>query len=151
MGISWVEGFNLIGSDNVQAELILLNCERHYKDNPIDLHFIYNSLIKLYYKERDQKVDALDKCINYCLKDIALFPKFEKAYIAEHTHRGVAPKIPRIPSFQQLAIIYEKQGKYKQALQICKRASEFGLHDNTKGGFEGRINKLEKKISQLKL
>ncbi|MBU8768274.1 hypothetical protein [Cytobacillus oceanisediminis] len=148
MGISWVDGSNLIGSDNVQAELILLNCESQYKDNPIDLHFTYNSLIKLYYKESDKKQDALDKCVNYCLKDIALFPKFQKAYIAEYTHRGVTPMIPRIPSFQQLAIIYEKQRKYKQALQICKRALEFGLHDNTKDGFEGRIKKLEKKISQ---
>lgn len=45
----------------------------------------------------------------------------------------------------QLTIIYEKDEKLQEAIDVCNFAIKHGLMDGTKGGFEGRIKKLEKK------
>ena len=55
-----------------------------------------------------------------------------------------------VPSFQRLAIIYENQDKYAEAIEICKLALNYGLHDNTKADFKGRIEKLAKKALKIK-
>lgn len=115
----------------------------------IDRHFTYNQYIELYYKQRDKGPEYLEKCIEYCKKDIELFPKFKEAWIKcevtkEEKAAGYTFNL-RIPSFERLAIIYEKQGKIDEAIEICKKAIEYGLHDRTKGGFQGRLNRLYKK------
>ena len=109
-------------------------------NNPIDLHFSYNYLIKLYYKLRD-KNDYLEKCIDICKKDINLYENKlkNKSFFKE--------KDVRIPSYKRLAIIYEKQGKFEKAIKICQKAINHNLRDNTKQGFEGRLKKLKKKVN----
>lgn len=118
----------------------------------IDKHFTYNHYIELYYKQRDKGPEYLEKCIEYCKKDIELFPKFKDAWIKcevtkEEKAAGYTFNL-RIPSFERLAIIYEKQGKIDEAIEICKKAIEYGLHDGTKGGFQGRLNRLYKKLTK---
>ena len=54
----------------------------------------------------------------------------------------------KIPSFQRLAIIYEKKGEYKKAIDICKKAIKYNLRDTSKAGFEGRLERLEKKLNK---
>ena len=54
--------------------------------------------------------------------------------------------MPRIPSFKRLAIIYEKQERYEEALDVCDQALEIGTTDGTKGGFEGRKERIRKMI-----
>ena len=49
----------------------------------------------------------------------------------------------RFPSFQRLAIIYENQGKYEEAIKICELALKLNLKDGTKTGFKGRIKRLQ--------
>lgn len=57
--------------------------------------------------------------------------------------------LPRIPSFQQLVILYEKSGRYQEALDICNLALRNNLKDTTKGGYEGRIEKIQKKMENI--
>ncbi|EGL82061.1 Tetratricopeptide TPR_1 repeat-containing protein [Caldalkalibacillus thermarum TA2.A1] len=166
----WIEAMYYISKDPKKAERLLLESEKEnsLKTNSrqiIDLHFTYNHLIELYYKQRDKREDALDKCIHYCKLSIELYPEFEKAQIEEdlqliknayHFNPEEMDKClkeykytkPRVPAFERLAIIYEKQGKYKEAIDICDKALEYGLHDKTKGGFEARKNRLLKKMEQ---
>ena len=56
-------------------------------------------------------------------------------------------EVPRIPSFKRLAIIYEKQDQYADAIAVCDRALESGTTDGTNGGFEGRNNRLRKQLN----
>ena len=42
--------------------------------------------------------------------------------------------------------LYEKQGKYQEAIDVCKLAIAYRITDATKTGFEGRIRRLEKKM-----
>ena len=144
--LSWVDTQYI--SDPKQKEAELLKIERNTND-VISLHFTYNQLIDLYYKQRDEWENALENCKKYCIKSIEHTPKFlskdkrdhEKLYDGERAE--YTP--PLIPSFKRLAIIYEKEKRYGDAIEVCKKALRFNLRDGTKGGFEGRIQRLKKK------
>ena len=123
------------------AERILLKALDAKGGSPSDRHFVYNSLIDLYYKQRDERDDAIEKCIVHCSEDIASIDAFLSGWEQEH-----GGPLPRIPSFKRLAIIYEKQGKYDAALDVCEQALQRGLEDGTKGGFEGRKQRILKKM-----
>ncbi len=136
----WMEGNNLIFDKKYKkAEKLLLKALKTRDDHPIYRHLTYNALIELYYKLRDEREDALDKCIFFCKKDIEFLPSSLKAFEDDD---GL---IPRYPSLTRLAIIYEQQGKYEEAISICELALKNGLVDSTKSGFSGRIEKLKKK------
>lgn len=109
-----------------------------------DKHFIYNDLIDLYYKQRNDRDDAIDLCIKYCKKDIEIAGRFLGVQKRKY---GSDTDLPRMPAFKRLAIIYENQEKYEKAIEICEKALDKGLDDNTKGGFEGRKDRLEKKLA----
>lgn len=53
----------------------------------------------------------------------------------------------QVDAFKYLAMLYEKQGKFKEAIAVCDEAiSTKATYDGTKGGMEGRKNRLEKKV-----
>ena len=81
----------------------------------IDAHFFYQETAESYYKQRNERVDAIELSITYCNLDIELFPKYSKKLIEEF---GM---IPNITTFKRLAIIYENQNKYDLAIDICKK------------------------------
>ena len=70
-----------------------------------------------------------------------MFPKYVKPMQIEFSC------IPRITTFQRLAILYEKAGQYKEAIEICNLAIKYGLTESTKGGYTARLQKLEKKLN----
>lgn len=118
------------------AEMVLLSALEYEDGSATSTHFTYTALIDVYYKQRDDREDAIEKCIEYCKKDIEIADGFVDEF----------GEVPRIPSFKRLAIIYEKEEKYKDALGICDQALELGTSDGTKGGFEGRKERLRKKM-----
>lgn len=97
-------------------------------------HEILTTLIDVYYKQRDSREDAIDKCVHFCLKDIKLVQKIQQ-------------KEQEIPSFKRLAIIYETREKFNEAIKISELALKFGLSDGTKNGYKGRIDKLKTKLT----
>ena len=131
-----------IKDKNFELAQKLLDKALEYNKDPESLHFIYNNLIKLYYKQRDDE-KFLNKCIEICKKDIELYEdkliKMDTDVINEDT---------KIPSFQRLAIIYENKGEYKKAIDICKKAIKYNLRDTSKAGFEGRLERLEKNLDK---
>ena len=119
------------------AEMVLLEALDREDGSATSTHFTYNELIDVHYKQRDVHEDAIEKCIQYCKKDIEIADEF----VAEFG------EVPRIPSFKRLAIIYERQERYEDAIAVCDRALEIGTTDGTKGGFEGRKDRLRKKLN----
>lgn len=75
------------------------------------------------------------------MKDIKMFPKYVKPMQKDFGY------IPRITTFQRLAILCEKCGQDKEAIQICSLAVKYGLTDSTKGGYQARLQRLEKKVN----
>ncbi|MBR4000515.1 MAG: hypothetical protein IKI93_19480 [Clostridia bacterium] len=108
----------------------------------VDAHFFLQEAAECYYKQRDIRADALALTIEFCLKDIQLFPKYIKPLKKE------IGCIPRITTFQRLAILYEKNKQYEEAINICRLAIKYDLKDSTKGGYPERLEKLEKKINK---
>lgn len=116
----------------VLAEKLLLKASTQEKD-AIKKHNILTTLIDVYYKQRVEREDALEKCVFYCRKDIQLASK-------------VIEEKKDIPSFKRLAIILENEAKYAEAIRVSELALKYGVSDGTKGGYEGRIEKLKSKI-----
>ncbi|MFC4661693.1 tetratricopeptide repeat protein [Oceanobacillus aidingensis] len=166
----------LMESDPSQAIEKLERYENNSKKYPVNLHYAYNEMIKIYYKRRDDEF-FLNKCIEICKKDIELYPLFKENYIDSELKKlrqaisvyeemesdmglDMTSRIAEtkeeiknfvypdffIPSFSKLAIIYEKQKEYEKAIEVSKLGLEYGLSDGTQGGFEGRIDRLKKKL-----
>ena len=141
----WCLGGNALSSKDYSLSEKILMKALGVKGDILDKHFIYITLIKLYHRQRNILKGALEKCIYYCEEDIKNFPKFRKAWIENERKQGLKKSelyIPRIPSFERLAIIYEKQGRLSEAMEVCRKAIEYKLEE----GFESRLKKLEKKV-----
>jgi tetratricopeptide (TPR) repeat protein len=91
----------------------------------LDLHFFYPTKMKLFYKERENPV-ALDEAINCCIKQIELAPDAAKVFLKDYGNRG----LPTHEGYDQLCIIYYKQGKFEEAIKIAKQAKEQGWCGN---------------------
>ena len=107
--------------------------------NAIERHYCYNLWIDLLYKQRDNQ-EKLNLCIEYCKKDIASYPDFDRANRAKHGNTAL-----RIPSFERLAIIYEKSGDYENAAHINALALSYPFiakHEN----YQKRLDKVKAKI-----
>jgi len=100
--------------------------------NSADKHFPRTKLAELAYKNGD-----FAECERYCLDVINELD--EKEF-----------KEARVVAFSRLAIMFEKQGRLQDAINISERALKIGQHDGTKGGYEGRIEKLKRKASKMK-
>lgn len=51
-----------------------------------------------------------------------------------------------VPAYKRLSMLYEKQGKYKEAYEVCIEAIQAGVErDGTKAGFKGRAARMIKK------
>ncbi|MFC6954073.1 tetratricopeptide repeat protein [Halorubellus litoreus] len=119
------------------AEMVLLTALEREDGSATSTHFTYNELIDVYYKQRDSREDAIEKCVECCEKDIQIADEFVREF----------GEVPRIPAFKRLAIIYEKQERYEEALDVCDKALEIGTTDGTKGGFEGRKERIQRKMN----
>lgn len=91
-------------------------------------HAYLNELIEVLYKQREND-EYIEKCKLRCLEDMHLI-----------SNKKVDDKEP--VSFKRLAIILESEGNVNEALKVSKDALSLGLHDGTKTGYEGRIQKL---------
>lgn len=97
-----------------------------------DRYFTSMSLVELLYKEGDYEA-----CESYCLKVIDDYPELKLDRVIKDVD---------IFAFHRLAIMYEKQGRIQDAINISELALEYGQHDGTKNGFTGRITRLRKKL-----
>jgi uncharacterized protein YifE (UPF0438 family) len=115
--------------DHDFAEAVALQALK-VKGDPIHRHFAYNTLIDLWYKRRKTEPNAIEKCIEYCRADIECINEFVQAWLNEerriHQNKRLQihdVRIPRIPSFDRLVGIYEKQKNYGEAARICDIAA----------------------------
>lgn len=123
------------------------------KNDIVERHFVYNQLIDYYFSLRDKEKNALEKCVEYCKEDIKIAPEVLKKMKNDnmwkhHNEKGELEFVPpQFPSFKRLAIIYENNKNYQEAIEICEKALKLNLRDGTKTGFEGRIKRLERKLN----
>jgi tetratricopeptide (TPR) repeat protein len=108
------------------------------KGDPVDTHFIYLQLIDQAYSRRNvPEMRALFKKL--ANEHVEKFDSIREQLIKEI---GI---LPRVPTFQYLATVYTEDNEYEKAIEVCEKAIAFGLNDGTKGGYQGRIERIKKK------
>jgi tetratricopeptide (TPR) repeat protein len=101
------------------------------------LQIYYRDRAQYFYKRREEEPEALEMAIRYCEKQIAYAPMAIRANQMNPQSKG----LPQHYGYKQLAIIYEKQGCFNEAIRLCKQALEEGW----KGDWETRIRRLRQK------
>ena len=107
----------------------------------LDLHFLYQSKIQIYYRNRDNDDFALPLAIEACKQQIGISEKVKEAFIKE-----MGLPLPEHVGYKQLCIIMEKQKNYDEVIRLSKIAKEQGWS----GDWDRRIEKCKKKIENIK-
>lgn len=131
----------------------------------VDKHYhLMQETEKLYSEATKAKqVDGhlVQRVIELCQQDICLEEQFRQYELEKiqadidmgYTDQSSSPrKLACYTSFKRLAIIYEKQQRYEDAIAVCQCAIEAGrLDDGTKGQMPGRMANLQKKLEKQRL
>lgn len=127
--------FDAWTSGGLDEMLSVLNVKTHM----IDRHHLLQSIVKLTYKERsDQFKRKLCKEISELhIREVQLhFKKIAKE----------VGTIPSVPTFKYYATLLTEDGEHDEAISVCEIAIKLGIPDNTASGFEGRIERIKKKM-----
>ena len=113
------------------------------KKNAIDRHFhLQNIVSEAYRKRKDPRLRKV--CIEIAEKHLSelsdIIPPLKSDF----------GTLPRISTFQEYATVLTEDSKFEKAIEVCKIALSYGLHDGTKSGFEGRILRIKKKHDKVK-
>ena len=103
----------------------------------LDVHFLYLNKIQLYYRFRDDEENLLI-AIEACKQQIEISPESKKAFKKEYK----GEPLPSHTGFEQLGIIEEKKGNYKEAIEISKTA----LKEKWAGDWVKRIDRCTNKL-----
>lgn len=130
----------------------------------VDKHYrLMQEAEKLYTEASKAKLidgPLIERVIDLCQQDICLEEQFRQYELEKikadldmgYTDQTSMPrKLANYSSFKRLAIIYEKQQRYEDAIAVCQCAIEAGrLDDGTKGQMPGRMLNLQKKLEKQK-
>lgn len=112
------------------------------KTNPIDRHFLLQSIVSEAYKRRKEE-RYRQLCIEYAERHLQEFSS-----LAGPLKEDMGGELPRVTTFQHYATVLTEAGEFEKAIALCKQAIGYDLHDNTTSGFEGRIERIRKKAAQ---
>jgi len=105
--------------DRTIAHKILNKAMELSKDaSALDKHYLYQTVIEANYRDRDNE-ESLKAAIDACLKMISSAPEAARAYKAEFP----VEQLPGHKGYEQLAIIYEKQGRFQDAIAVSEQAA----------------------------
>ncbi len=79
---------------------------------------MYQSKIEIYYRNRDNDLDALRKAIEACKQQIEISPKAKIAFQREYEDSP----LPAHKGFGTVTIIEEKRKNFEATIQISKAA-----------------------------
>lgn len=113
--------------------------------HPVDRHYLLLDIVEETYRQRHATDDMRDTCERIAWQHLAEFPKLADALRAEFKVCGGRGELPLVPTFQHLATVLTEKGDYDKAIAVCKKALSFGLSNGTRGGFEGRIDRIRQK------
>ena len=79
------------------------------------------------YNLKDYTGKIAHKIEEECFEDIALYNKMREI---DMKYGESSPT--NIPAFKRLAMLYEKQEKFEEAIDICKQACSFGMDERSR-------------------
>lgn len=102
----------------------------------LDLHFTLQGMLEIYYRDRDTEPGALSKAVQACEKQIKIAPQAARGFLNKYPHQS----LPSHAGYDQLRIIYKKQGKYQKAISLCEQAKKQGWN----GDWDKKIEELKR-------
>ena len=139
---------------DADKEAELLKIYNSKTPNSLDQHFASIDLQNFYYGFRDLGSEYLDKCIFYCLDDISRLPEIQASYRKDERYARLGAFNGRIPAYERLAIIYEKQKDYDKAIDICDKACQYygaiGILEHRDGFIKREQKLIEKRAKSIK-
>ncbi|TDS25870.1 hypothetical protein [Halanaerobium congolense] len=114
--------------------------------NVSDLHFAYNSLIDYSYKQRKEDVNAIDRCLSYCLEDISLLSVFKRGWNEEYNDFATL----RIPSIDRSIRILKKQQNYDKLKNLLEKIIEIYNGTEKEEHYKQEIKKIKKLTNKEK-
>jgi len=132
----WDEVFDATFSGDLDKMLSVTEL----KTKPINRHYLLQTIISETYKLRKE-----EKYRNICIEHSEKHLK-EFSEIAIELKKNDSGNLPRVSTFQNYATLLTELGEYEKAISICKMAISFGLNDGTKSNYQGRIDRINKKM-----
>lgn len=116
------------------------------KRDAFDEHLAIGFKIEEEYKKRNTDTDSLNKTIALCYEQIKISDEAKNAWLKENRDIGIKDEtLPYHRGYRQLAIIFEKQGKLQDAINIAKQAKLQGWS----GDWDQRIKRCEQKLLKI--
>ena len=109
------------------------------KTNPIDRHFLLQTIVQATYKLRDDS-RMRQACIEVGQQHLKEFPG-----ISGSLAKDMGGELPTVPSFKWLATALAEDGRLDEAIAVCEEAEQLGISDGIAGGYSGRAQRLSKK------
>ena len=103
-----------------KEETILL-VEKQRAVNILDKHFALLHLHEFYYTYRELDMKYLEICIKICLEDLSLLYGLQEGYQKENRKYFEG----KIVAFNRLAIIYQKQKRIEDVIEVCDTAINY--------------------------
>jgi hypothetical protein len=103
-------------------------------------HFIYLQCIQTYYRWRNEDDFAKEKAVFYCKKQIAINEQVANEMLKDY----VDQPLPSHTGFEQLSIIYEKDGEIERAIELVNEAKVVGWA----GEWDKRLLRLHKRAKK---
>jgi hypothetical protein len=107
--------------------------------HPVDRHFLLQCIVSSTYKQRtdpEMRRACREHAELYLAECPKLLPALKREWKGDVYHVSV---------FEHYATVLTEDGEIDQAVEVCRTAIGYGLHDNTKSGYEGRILRILKK------
>lgn len=130
---TWSNSYKLFRNDDYDGMIAMLLSN---KCEPIDLYYLLEGICTMAYK-----LYLSDKKHDIFLYGSQYIDKISTVHsIIPEQEDGI--KICQ--GLQYLAMYYEREKNYKMAIFVCEQSIKLHLHDNTKGGFIKRVEKLKR-------
>jgi hypothetical protein len=112
-------------------------------------HWFLNSALHEFYALRDEDSCVYNFCLQICYHDFECLPNFFRINDHRFCEDGkivIEPPHYFIESIYKMAIIFERIGDIKSAIEICDFAIESGIVDSSGKSYLTRKFRLEKKL-----
>jgi hypothetical protein len=104
-------------------------------------HTLLESIVAAHYRQRSDPASKKD-FYRFAQKHIDLVPE-----LFEALDGGGEDRPDQIDTFKKMAIALSEDGRYREAIDVCRKGLSLGLEDGTKTGFQGRIARLKRRMA----
>jgi hypothetical protein len=108
-------------------------------------HFLLQAIVSETYRLRKEE-EYKNLCLKFSEKHLEEFDEITKSLKEEF--EGFTPIVT---TFQYYSTLLTELEEYEKAIKVCEIAISYRLEDGTKGCYQGRIDRIKKKMSVDKL